>query len=207
MKNKKIKMTLIVTSVFMIVSCSANINSYIVNLTHFTNKKFSLFIKSSQFYTPDEVFFNIDDDSTIIDIFKNNNLDYKEVNLTNEHFYMFSFTQNGLEYNFELKSMADEPFKYYIKPNIMEVKVDSIKDTILASFPYYLVNSYYRILKEEEDRSVIFETSNPYSSFKEFYLDCAENIYTFNDNENTILIGDKYSIKIENNKGYFEKIS
>ena len=120
---------------------------------------------------------------------------------------MFSFTQNGLEYNFELKSMADEPFKYYIKPNIMEVKVDSIKDTILASFPYYLVNSYYRILKEEEDRSVIFETSNPYSSFKEFYLDCAENIYTFNDNENTILIGDKYSIKIENNKGYFEKIS
>ena len=169
MKNKKIKMTLIVTSVFMIVSCSANINSYIVNLTHFTNKKFSLFIKSSQFYTPDEVFFNIDDDSTIIDIFKNNNLDYKEVNLTNEHFYMFSFTQNGLDYNFELKSMADEPFKYYIKPNIMEVKVDSTQDTILASFPYYLVNSYYRILKEEEDRSVIFETSNPYSSFKEFY--------------------------------------
>ena len=207
MKNKKIKMTLIVTSVFMIVSCSANINSYIVNLTHFTNKKFSLFIKSSQFYTPDEVFFNIDDDSTIIDIFKNNNLGYKEVNLTNEHFYMFSFTQNGLDYNFELKSMADEPFKYYIKPNIMEVKVDSTQDIILASFPYYLVNSYYRILKEEEDRSVIFETSNPYSSFKEFYLDCAENIYTFNDNENTILIGDKYSIKIEDNKGYFEKIS
>lgn len=208
MKNRKIIMTLLgFISTFSIVSCSANINSYILNFTHFTGKKFSLFLKSSQFYSPYEVFFNITDDSTIIDIFKNNNIDFKEVNLANEQFYMFSFTQDDLSYNFELKTMTDETYEYYITSNLIDVEVESIQDTILASFPYYLVNSYYRNLKVIDGKNVLFETSNSYNSFKEFYLNCAENIYTFNDNENTIVIDNKYSIKIENDKGYFEKVS
>lgn len=205
MKNKKICLALLgIASSFLIVSCSTNFNSYIVNLTHFTNKKFSLFIKSIQFHTPYEVFFNIDDDMDIIDIFKNNNIEYKEVNLTNNQFYMFSFTQNGLSYNFELKNTNNGAYDYYIVSNLIDIEVESNEYTIFASFPYYLVNSYYRNLKLEDDRSVLFETSNSYRSFKEFYLNCAENIYTFNDNENTILIDNRYSIKIDNNKGYFK---
>lgn len=120
-------------------------------------------------------------------------------------FYMFSFTQNNLNYNFELKYRPNERFEYCITSNIIEVETTFIEDTLLASFPYYLVDLYYTNLKEEGGEMILFETSNSYNSFKDFYLRCAEDIYTFKDSENTILFGDKYSIKIENSKGYLEK--
>ena len=76
---------------------------------------------------------------------------------------------------------------------------------IETSFPYYLVDKYYKDVDSESN--VLFETSNTYSEFKKFYESCAEKQYTFDDNKHTISIDNKYSIRIDENKGYFAKIS
>ena len=206
MKNRKIIFSLFgLTSILSLASCGTSINSNILNLTHFTNKKFSLFAKSNQFYSPYSVHFSLIDDIKVTDLFTQNKLTYHEVNLSNENFYMFSFTENNLNYYFELKDNNDETYKYNISPNLLFINDASFNNEIEASFPYYLVDKYYKDVDSESN--LLFETSNTYSDFKKFYESCAEKQYTFDDNKNTIFISDKYSIRIDVNKGYFEKIS
>lgn len=206
MKNKKIIFSLFgLTSILSLISCGTSISSDILNLTHFTNKKFSLFAKSNQFYSPYSVSFSLIDDLKVTDLFTQNKLTYHEVNLSNENFYMFSFTENNLNYYFELKDNNDETYKYNISPNLLFINDVSFNNEIEASFPYYLVDKYY--LDLDSNDNLLFETGNTYSDFKKFYESCAEKEYTFDDNKNTIFISDKYSIRIDGNKGYFEKIS
>ena len=206
MKNKKIIFSLFgLTSILSLVSCGTRINSDILNLTHFTNKKFSLFAKSKQFYSPYSVSFSFTDNLKITDLFTQNKLTYHEVNLSNENFYMFSFTENNLNYYFELKDINDKTYKYNISPNLLFINDASFNNEIEASFPYYLVDKYYKDVDSNDN--LLFETSNTYSEFKKFYESCAEKEYTFDDNKNTIFISDKYSIRIDGNKGYFAKIS
>lgn len=206
MKNKKIIFSLFgFTSILSFISCGTSISSDILNLTHFTNKKFSLFAKSNQFYSPYSVSFSLIDDLKVTELFTQNKLTYHEVNLSNGNFYMFSFTENNLNYYFELKDNNDETYKYNISPNLLFINDASFNNEIEASFPYYLVDKYYKDVDSESN--VLFETSNTYSEFKKFYESCAEKQYTFDDNEHTISIDNKYSIRIDENKGYFAKIS
>lgn len=205
MKNKKIIFSLFgFTSILSLISCGTSINSDILNLTHFTNKKFSLFAKSKQFYSPYSVSFSLIDELKITDLFTQNKLTYHEVKLSNENFYMFSFTENNLNYYFELKDINDETYKYNISPNLLFINDASFNNEIEASFPYYLVDKYYKDVDSENN--LLFETSNTYSEFKEFYESCAEKEYTFDDTKNEITISNMYKIIVENGKGYLEKI-
>ena len=205
MKNKKILFSLLsFTTILTLVSCKTSIHSSILNLTHFTNKKFSLFAKSNQFYSPYSVSFSLTDDIKVTDLFTQNKLTYCEINLSNENFYMFSFTENNLNYYFELKDNNDETYKYNISPNLLFINDASFNNEIEASFPYYLVDKYY--IDVDSENNLLFETNNTYSEFKKFYESCAENQYTFDDIKNEITISNMYKIKLENGKGYLEKI-
>ena len=205
MKNKKIIFSLFgLTSILSLASCGTSINSDILNLTHFTNKKFSLFAKSIQFYSPYSVSFSLTKELKITDLFTHNKLTYHEVNLSNENFYMFSFTENNLNYYFELKDINDKTYKYNISPNLLFINDVSFNNEIEASFPYYLVDKYY--LDLDSNDNLLFETGNTYSDFKKFYESCAEKQYTFDDTKAEIVIKDKWKIQFNNGNGYFLKV-
>lgn len=186
---------------FLLFGCSNNISSYIINFTHFTGKQFSMFAKSSQMHTPDIVYFNLDDNIKIHDLFRINKIEYKLINLDDLNFYMFYFNIGDFNYYFELNNYKDNDYKYGITSNKLRIFNDSFEMLSCFSFPYFLVDEYYSDTKEIDGETILFSTRETYSSFKKFFSSCGEHCYSFNDDENSIIFANQFKIIINNGLG------